>query len=364
MKHTLTHSLGILLLSISLQAFVLINKVSAQDEASVSLQVFYDNLSPYGQWMSDRQYGYVWVPDVGADFRPYATNGYWVMTAFGNTWVSTYPWGWAPFHYGRWIYDAYYGWIWIPGYEWGPAWVCWRHGGGYYGWAPLGPWFAVAITFGDYNCPSDWWIFIPHHQLYHRHPNYRRNNTTFINNTTVIVNTHVHNHVTHVTGPKVEEVHSITGNNVQLYSVIDAQNPGAVSVNGNSVHMFRPAINRGEAEHISVRPSSVIKAPREIGKPQSVRSTGKEHLGFRNERQPAKQSQPILEQRSTIPNRNPVMSRPSHQTKPVARPNARPAKQGENKPAIQPKPSPVQQRPVRKAGSETTPQQQKPRTGK
>ena len=28
---------------------------------------------------------------------------------------------------------------WVPGYEWGPAWVSWRFGGGYVGWAPLPP---------------------------------------------------------------------------------------------------------------------------------------------------------------------------------------------------------------------------------
>ena len=30
-----------------------------------------------------------------------------------------------------------YGWVWVPGYEWGPAWVSWRTGGDYVGWAPL-----------------------------------------------------------------------------------------------------------------------------------------------------------------------------------------------------------------------------------
>ena len=70
--------------------------------------------------------------DIERDFRPYSTNGYWTMTQYGNTWVSHYPWGWAPFHYGRWVYTSYRGWGWIPGYEWGPAWVEWRSGNGYY----------------------------------------------------------------------------------------------------------------------------------------------------------------------------------------------------------------------------------------
>src|SRR5207248_3283991 len=30
-------------------------------------------------------------------------------------------------------------WCWVPGYEWGPAWVSWRTGGNYVGWAPPPP---------------------------------------------------------------------------------------------------------------------------------------------------------------------------------------------------------------------------------
>src|SRR5829696_879022 len=61
---------------------------------------------------------------------------------YGWMWASDYDWGWATFHYGRWVYDNFYGWLWMPGYEWSPAWVEWRSGGDYYGWAPLGPDFS------------------------------------------------------------------------------------------------------------------------------------------------------------------------------------------------------------------------------
>jgi hypothetical protein len=46
-------------------------KAKAQPGVSVSFQTFYDELSPYGQWIDDPNYGYVWVPDVDAGFRPY-----------------------------------------------------------------------------------------------------------------------------------------------------------------------------------------------------------------------------------------------------------------------------------------------------
>src|SRR5690606_13311957 len=64
-------------------------------QVGVSLQVFYDELLPYGDWVHDPVHGYVWIPYAENNFQPYATNGYWVMTPYGNTWVSNYEWGWA-----------------------------------------------------------------------------------------------------------------------------------------------------------------------------------------------------------------------------------------------------------------------------
>ena len=84
-------------------------QTQAQPGVSVSFQTFYDELSPYGTWVDDPDYGDVWVPDAEEGFKPYATRGHWVVTDYGNTWVSDYEWGWAPFHYGRWRYDDYYG---------------------------------------------------------------------------------------------------------------------------------------------------------------------------------------------------------------------------------------------------------------
>lgn len=107
--------------------------------ADVSINYFYDNLNG-GNWYEVADYGYVWQPDVATNptWRPY-TDGYWAYTDVGWTWVSYEDFGWATYHYGRWARLADYGWVWIPGYEWGPAWVSWRTGGDYVGWAPLPP---------------------------------------------------------------------------------------------------------------------------------------------------------------------------------------------------------------------------------
>jgi hypothetical protein len=106
----------------------------------VSVDFFYNNLSG-GSWIEVGNYGYCWQPDIAVSdpsWRPYA-DGYWAYTDDGWTWVSYEDFGWATYHYGRWVRLADYGWVWRPGYEWGPAWVSWRFGGGYCGWAPLPP---------------------------------------------------------------------------------------------------------------------------------------------------------------------------------------------------------------------------------
>ena len=111
------------------------------------------DLDRYGTWNQVPEYGAVWYPsDVGADWAPYR-NGYWTeVGGWGPTWVDAAPWGYAPFHYGRWAYIGNR-WGWCPGAYvrrpmWAPALVGWAGGPGWglsasvgapvYGWVPLG----------------------------------------------------------------------------------------------------------------------------------------------------------------------------------------------------------------------------------
>ena len=110
----------------------------AQDR-DFDVDIFYEELAPYGDWFEHPRWGLVWQPNVDRDWRPYS-QGYWSYTDDnGWYWVSDEPFAWAVFHYGRWTYDQDDGWIWIPDTEWGPAWVTWRWSDDYVGWAPLGP---------------------------------------------------------------------------------------------------------------------------------------------------------------------------------------------------------------------------------
>lgn len=251
------------------------NQDNMYGDGEPNSQTFYDDLSQYGQWIQDPQYGYVWVPQVENDFRPYYTGGHWAMTEYGNTWVSDYPWGWAAFHYGRWTYNPYYGWVWIPGNTWGPAWVGWRYGGGYYGWAPLGPGFEFGANFGNYNCPDDWWIFLAPTYLYERHY-YRywygpRENGTIIRNTRFINNTYVNNNVTYVIGPRSTEVHRLTGRQVPMYHLRSSPSRTSTSINGRELRMYHPLqVKETGFNGTRLAPRNVVKAPENIGKPRET----------------------------------------------------------------------------------------------
>lgn len=206
---------------------------------------FYTELNQYGQWVQTPQYGRVWIPNAGPNFQPYATNGHWVVTEYGNTWVSDYTWGWAPFHYGRWYQDPYRGWAWVPGNVWGPAWVSWRSGGGYYGWAPLGP---GGNSYGNVNMPAPYWTFVP--QMYITSPriySYYVPQPRVVNiyqQTTIINNVYRVNNRDYAYGPRREDIERVTRQRVPVYQVENADRPGRAVVQNNTVNIYRPNADR------------------------------------------------------------------------------------------------------------------------
>ena len=118
---------------------------SAQVSVNISIGGFYDELEPYGRWV-DCRYGECWVPArVSRHWQPY-TNGEWVYTEYGWTWVSYDPWGDHPYHYGTWVWTRQWGWAWVPGTVWAPAWVTWSYNDNYVGWAPLPPSLAFGVS--------------------------------------------------------------------------------------------------------------------------------------------------------------------------------------------------------------------------
>lgn len=115
----------------------------------------YEDLDGYGDWRVTAEYGPVWHPHhVAVGWAPYRS-GYWAwVEPWGWTWVDDAPWGFAPFHYGRWVFIGGI-WGWVPGPLiarpiYAPALVVWVGSPGWQlsfsfgtgpavGWFPLGP---------------------------------------------------------------------------------------------------------------------------------------------------------------------------------------------------------------------------------
>jgi hypothetical protein len=112
------------------------------------------DLDRYGRWEQSPEYGAIWYPRaVASGWAPYST-GHWAwVRPWGWTWVDDAPWGFAPFHYGRWVYYRN-AWCWAPGTYvrrpvYAPALVAWVGGGTSLslsigggpavGWFPLAP---------------------------------------------------------------------------------------------------------------------------------------------------------------------------------------------------------------------------------
>ena len=92
-----------------------------------------EDLDRYGQWEQTPEYGPIWTPRaVAVGWAPYSTGHWAYVRPWGWTWVDDAPWGFAPFHYGRWV-NYRSRWCWAPGTYvtrpvYAPALVAWVGG--------------------------------------------------------------------------------------------------------------------------------------------------------------------------------------------------------------------------------------------
>ncbi len=147
-----------------------------------------EDLDRYGRWESSDEYGPLWIPRaVAVGWAPYSS-GHWAWVhPWGWTWVDDAPWGFAPFHYGRWVWHRS-NWYWAPGTRvlrpvYAPALVAWVGG----------PHVSVSVNLGG---PTVGWfplapreVYVP---TYRVSPRYVREvnitHVTSINNVTQIIN--------------------------------------------------------------------------------------------------------------------------------------------------------------------------------
>src|SRR5271155_3742010 len=244
-----------------------------QGDQGASFQTFYDQLGAQGNWVQTDDYGYVFQPNVSdPDWAPY-TDGHWAYTDVGWTWVSDEPWGWATYHYGRWANIDGFGWVWVPGYRWAPAWVSWRYGGGYCGWAPLPPGTFLGAEYGgsggwatfhfggdvdvSFGIGAGCYNFVRVGDM--GEPNYRghfinrNNNYGIINNTTNITNINVSRNGgasgnfrgVAVGGPPINQVNAHSRQHIPTVQLTAANQVGGGNLQGNSLAVYAPRMNPG-----------------------------------------------------------------------------------------------------------------------
>jgi hypothetical protein len=241
-------------------------------------EVFYDKLQDDGDWIESDDYGYIWQPRVSRDnrrWRPY-TDGRWVETDRGWTWESNERFGWATYHYGRWVNLADTGWCWVPGDEWAPAWVSWRSSDRYVGWAPLPPEARIQrggrITASDdvgYDTGPEFYTFVDTQdfgeETYVGRVVEPERNVTIINQTVNVTNiTHTETNVYNY-GPDVEVVRRHSRRPIEHYELELNRDPrfdrdsGRPQAHGDRLSIVAPlfaAVSQGGGNN-DVRPSRV-----------------------------------------------------------------------------------------------------------
>src|SRR5213080_1835680 len=213
--------------------------------ADVSVDFFYNNLSG-GNWIEVEGYGYGWQPDVAVsdpNWRPYA-DGYWAYTD--------------------------YGWIWFAGtdLDWGPAWVSWRTGGDYIGWAPLPPRGPGIVYEGqpigarvdiEFDIGPEYYNFIDARFI--GEPVLRdrifapSQNVTYINNTVNVTNITVQNNVVYNYGPDYNVLSARASRPIQRLKI--ERQPGA----DFSAAARSGALTKVQGDRL------VVAAPARISKP-------------------------------------------------------------------------------------------------
>ncbi len=239
----------------------------------------YSSLDRYGTWVEISTYGQVWCPlDVSAGWRPY-TVGSWAYTDYGWMWVAEDPWGYIPYHYGRWTFDSYYGWVWVPGDVWAPAWVSWRYGDGWVGWAPLPPDVDWRVDIGltvdadalDSRIDSYRWCFAPARDITSTSIRTRvappSRNVTFLSITKNVTNYTVIDSRPVERGLRPEMIERDTGRRITPFRVVESEalrGSRGAAIQGRTIEIHRPAERVGSRmrEWVRSQPPERAMPPR------------------------------------------------------------------------------------------------------
>lgn len=217
----------------------------------------YEDLDDYGGWRPVPEYGTVWFPHVTVvNWAPYRF-GHWAwVSPWGWTWVDDAPWGFAPFHYGRWVFvGGAWGWVPCPPRPvvvgvayvrpvYAPALVAWVGGPHFAAGVAFGGGFAVGVNVGWFPLgPRE--VFVPSYPVSRTYINNVNVSNTTVNQTvinnyynTTVVNNHnvnVNNNVTNVKYVNQSVPGAVTATSGQNFSTAQPVARNMVAVNQNQV---------------------------------------------------------------------------------------------------------------------------------
>ncbi len=228
-----------------------------------------EDLDRYGRWEQNAEYGPLWIPvNVAPGWAPYRM-GHWAwVRPWGWTWVDDAPWGFAPFHYGRWVYHRSV-WCWTPGRYvarpvYAPALVAWVGG----------PNVSVSVTVG--HAPNVGWfplgpreVYVPGYRV---SPRYVRNvNVTHVTNITNVT-TIINNPAQFMAGTRYVNRGLPNAVTVVPSSVVERRQPVAPAfrpVNERELRDMRRERPRADAPVVA--PPRFTAGPREVVDPRVSR---------------------------------------------------------------------------------------------
>jgi uncharacterized protein DUF6600 len=218
----------------------------------------YDDLDDNGGWRPVPEYGNVWFPHVTVvDWAPYRY-GHWAwISPWGWTWVDDAPWGFAPFHYGRWVtVGGVWGWVPCPRRVVGVAYVRPVYSPALVAWVG-GPHFGFGVGIG--SGPVGWFplgpreVFVPSYRV-SEHYVTRVN----VSNTTV-TNVVVHNYYNNVIVNKNVTVNNVTYVNRRSVTATS----GTVFTSAQPVGRNIVRVDQREVERATVLATTPTVAPQQ-----------------------------------------------------------------------------------------------------
>lgn len=247
----------------------------------------YQDLDDYGGWQQVSGYGAVWFPQTTiVGWAPYRYGHWAYVYPWGYTWIDDAPWGFAPFHYGRWInYGGVWGWVPCPPRAPGvvyvrpvyaPALVAWVGGphfsvgisvggGANVGWFPLGPRevyvpsYPVSRTYVNNVNVSNTTVNTTVINNYYNTTIVNRNTTVVNNNVTVIHQTYVNQNVAGAVTATTPQAFS-SGQAVSRNTVrVDAREVASAPVNA-----FTPAVAPPKQAVLGGGARATVRPPAEL----------------------------------------------------------------------------------------------------